>query len=41
MHLLNILNQLKANDQEKEAAMKYFKTTPVTFGSVAEFLKKS
>jgi hydroxymethylglutaryl-CoA reductase len=41
MHLLNILNQLKANDQEKEAAMKYFKTTPVTFSSVAEFLKKS
>ena len=41
MHLLNILNQLKANDQEKEAAIEYFKTTSVTFSSVAEFLKKS
>ena len=41
MHLLNILNQLKANDQEKEAAIEYFKTTSVTFSSVAKFLKKS
>jgi len=41
MHLLNILNQLKANDNQKEVAIEYFKTTPVTFSSVTEFLKNS
>ena len=41
MHLLNILNQLKANATQKEAAVEYFKTTPVSFSAVTEFLKAS
>ena len=39
MHLLNILNQLNANTVQKEAAVEYFKTTPVSFSTVNEFLK--
>jgi hydroxymethylglutaryl-CoA reductase len=39
MHLLNILNQLNANTVQKEAAFEYFKTTPVSFSAVNEFLK--
>ena len=35
------VNQLKANDNQKEDAIEYFKTTPVTFSSVTEFLKNS
>ena len=41
MHLLNILNQLKANATQKEEAIEYFKTTPVSFSAVTEFLKAS
>ena len=39
MHLLNILNQLNANKVQKETAVEYFKTTPVSFSAVNEFLK--
>ena len=39
MHLLNILNQLNANTVQKEAAVEHFKTTPVSFSTVNEFLK--
>ena len=41
MHLFNILNQLNANTVQKEAAVEYFKTTPVSFSAVNEFLKNS
>tara|TARA_B100000767_G_C19778109_1_gene543933 strand:- start:2904 stop:4217 length:1314 start_codon:yes stop_codon:yes gene_type:complete len=41
MHLFNILNQLNANSIEKEAAVEYFKTTPVSFSAVNKFLKNS
>ena len=41
MHLLNILNQLNAESTQKEAAVEYFKTTPVSFSAVTEFLKAS
>ena len=41
MHLLNILNQLNANKVQKEAAVEHFKTTPVSFSAVNEFLKNS
>ena len=39
MHLLNILNQLNADATQKEAAVEHFKTTPVSFSAVTEFLK--
>jgi hydroxymethylglutaryl-CoA reductase len=41
MHLLNILNQLNADPSQKEAAVDHFKTTPVSFSAVTEFLKAS
>lgn len=38
MHLLNILNQLGANDVEIKAAKKYFAKETVSFSAVREFL---
>lgn len=38
MHLLNILNHFEASEQEKEAAVEYFKTHKVSFNSVRSFL---
>ena len=40
MHLLNILNQLGADLIQKNEAIKYFKTNPVTYNNVREFLNK-
>ena len=34
MHLLNILNQLEASEEEKEQIVNYFKTRVVTFPAV-------
>jgi len=39
MHLLNILNTFAASEQEKEAAIEYFKTEKVSFNAVDSFLK--
>ena len=39
MHLLNILNQLKANPAEKEQLITHFKTNSVSQSAVAEALK--
>jgi len=39
MHLLNILNQLKANDSQKEKAIEHFKTTAVSYSAVENFLQ--
>lgn len=39
MHLLNILNTFAASEQEKEAAIEYFKTEKVSFNAVEAFLK--
>ena len=39
MHLLNILKQLKANDQEENAAVKHFREEIVSFRAVKEFLE--
>jgi hydroxymethylglutaryl-CoA reductase len=39
LHLSNLLQQLKASAQEKEAAENYFKVHPVSHASVEEFLK--
>ena len=41
MHLLNILNQLNANDTQKIAAINYFKTEQVSIQAVQKFLKKN
>ena len=41
MHLLNILNQLNANDTQKIAAINYFKTEQVSIQAVNNFLKKN
>ena len=41
MHLLNILNQLNANDTQKIAAINYFKTEQVSIQAVDNFLKKN
>lgn len=38
MHLLNILNHYQATEQEKEAAVEYFKTHKVSFSAVSSFL---
>lgn len=38
MHLLNILNQLHATPSQKEKALIYFKTVPVSHSAVAQFL---
>ncbi len=40
MHLMNILNQLKASKVEKELAVEYFKTNVVSHSSVFSFLEK-
>lgn len=40
MHLLNILNQLEANDIEKEQIVEYFKTRVVTFPAVTQVFTK-
>lgn len=39
MHLLNILNIFAASEQEKEAAIEYFKTEKVSYNAVEVFLK--
>jgi len=39
MHLFNILNQLNANDSQKEKAIEYFKTTAVSYSAVENFLQ--
>lgn len=39
MHLLNILNTFAASEQEKDAALEYFKTEKVSFNAVETFLK--
>ena len=39
MHLLNILNQFEANDQEKELAKTFFEGEKVSYNSVETFLK--
>ena len=41
MHLLNILNQLNATPAQKDAAVIYFKTNPVSHSAVASFLEKN
>ncbi|SHJ04976.1 hydroxymethylglutaryl-CoA reductase, degradative [Algibacter luteus] len=40
MHLMNILNQFEANDDEKLALTEHFKTNPVTHSAVTEALTK-
>ena len=40
MHLMNILNQMHASKEEKEKALEYFITNPVSHSSAADFLKK-
>jgi hypothetical protein len=39
MHLLNILNQLQADDTYKKAALEYFKTHAVSVKAVGDFLQ--
>ena len=41
MHLLNILNQLNATEEQKTEALTFFKTTAVSHSAVAQFLKSS
>tara|TARA_B100001175_G_C19514512_1_gene646331 strand:+ start:182 stop:1495 length:1314 start_codon:yes stop_codon:yes gene_type:complete len=41
MHLLNILNQKQARDDQKEKALEFFKTNTVTFKAVTDFLKSN
>ncbi len=40
MHLMNILNQLDASEEEKEKAVEYFKTNVVSHSAVVSFLEK-
>jgi hydroxymethylglutaryl-CoA reductase len=40
MHLLNILNQLEATEQEKERAKIYFSDKVISFQGVASYMKK-
>ena len=40
MHLMNILNQLDATEEEREAAKEFFKTDTVSFNSTREFLEQ-
>jgi hydroxymethylglutaryl-CoA reductase len=40
MHLMNILNSLKASDVEKKQAVEYFKHHKVSYSSVQGFLEK-
>lgn len=39
MHLMNILNQFKANDAEKVMLIEHFKTNTVTYSAVSETLE--
>jgi hydroxymethylglutaryl-CoA reductase len=39
MHLMNILNQLGANDYEKATIIDYFKTHTVSHNEVVDVLK--
>lgn len=39
MHLMNILNQLEANDIEKEKTVKHFESNIVTHAAVVDFIK--
>ena len=41
MHLLNILNQMGASKNQKEAAIIHFKKNIVSVKAVGQFLKKS
>ena len=41
MHLLNILNQKKATEVQKEKAIVFFKTNTVSFSAVSDFLKSN
>ena len=38
MHLMNILNQLGANDDEKRKAAGHFETVPVSHSAVADYI---
>jgi hydroxymethylglutaryl-CoA reductase len=38
MHLFNILNHFKANEQEKDAAVEFFKDQKVSFASVGQYI---
>lgn len=40
MHLMNILNQLGANDLEKHAAVKHFETATVSHAGVTDFIEE-
>jgi hydroxymethylglutaryl-CoA reductase len=40
MHLMNILNQFNANDDEKKTLVEHFKTNVVTHSSVVEAIEK-
>lgn len=40
MHLMNILNQLGANDLEKKATVKHFEKNTVSHSAVAEYLEE-
>jgi hydroxymethylglutaryl-CoA reductase len=40
MHLMNILNQFEANEEEKVAVVDYFKTHTVTHNAVVDVLQK-
>ncbi len=40
MHLLNILNNFAATENEKHAAMEYFKDKKVSFSAVSDFVKE-
>ena len=39
MHLLNILNQLDANEKEKDLTVKFFKDKKISYHDVANFIK--
>ncbi|RZJ66264.1 MAG: hydroxymethylglutaryl-CoA reductase, degradative [Flavobacterium sp.] len=39
MHLMNILNQFKATETEKEWTLKHFEKKPVTHAAVVEYIK--
>ncbi|GGG37081.1 3-hydroxy-3-methylglutaryl coenzyme A reductase [Dokdonia pacifica] len=40
MHLMNILNQFEASISEKEQAVTYFKTNPVSHSAVVSYIEK-
>ena len=39
LHLINILNNFKANDKLKEMAILHFKNRKITYESVYKYLK--